>query len=203
MWDPIVINIVAGILACAIGYGFFKIVSLYKASKRRDWFREIRESINNEHLAIDKFAEEKLMNMDIPEGCSVVIFEPENEAWASRAEYVVGRIEQLITQPNDCPFCGVSCVPVRVGFYPMEWISAMALRLNGKVHKKEDKPCIVLSENLLKEGTNEELDDTIAHECAHILVCDMKTDSHGDEWKFYYQALLKQAQENPLELVKK
>lgn len=188
------------LLVVVLGYFLIKQSVGYVFSKRTGRFKKIREEINAELFAADGFAADTLMEIEIPEGVEIVVYESNNTLWNGRAEYVVRRIEEITSTVHFCFVCDASCLPVRIAVCSMEWLGAITLRKSGERHSKEDKPCIIFADEAMK-CNQEELDDIIAHECAHLLVCDSKSDAHGEDFKFYYDACLKKLHVNPLELI--
>lgn len=172
------------LLLGALGYSLKKNLTF---SLRSQGFKKIRKEREDELIAVEDFALNTLMNMDIPKDTEVIAYQPNNFFWNGRAEYIVRRVEQIMSTAHFCLICNVSCLPVRVGTYPMKWYGGIAMREDGEKHSKEDRSSIVFAINVMGD-TRQEIDDLVSHECAHLLVCDIKSDVHGEEFKFYYAA---------------
>ena len=179
-----------------------KISENFALLKRARGFNNTRKEMNEEFVDASEFVNDKLRKMYIPGNAIVVAHEPHSSLWNGRAEYIVRRIEQIMFVTHFCHICNVSCIPLRIGVYPLKLNGGITIREYGLKHIKEDRPCIVF-DGYEMEAESEELDDTVAHECGHLLVCDLENDAHGDDFQFFYEACLKILCDNPIEFSKK
>ena len=160
----------------------------YSHATADPYFLKAREEIKNELAACKVFFYEKLVPMSAVEGVLVRVFEPDDPLWNGRAEYVAARLERLLCLTDTCLCCGRRFGMLRVGLCPLKWLGGVAYRKHDKKNKDHSAPSIILSTRTVLENLDQ-LDDTIAHEFAHITMCP-SMDKHGDDWEFSYRKCL-------------